>query len=178
MATFVTHNAPEVLKSSKATRQQVTQAAYYANRKTADMAVEYTRRHIAPTTSGLSRFPGYAAKGALQRAVQARGPMPIAGGVKSDVFMASDGTRKYQRIHEFGGIIRARNGGWLRFPKPPAGAPRSPKIPGNRAFEKGGYVFALAVRIMPKRYWSRGWEYGKQRFNADFNRFFVSRLPR
>jgi hypothetical protein len=178
MATYITHNAPEVLKSSKATRHQVTQAMYYANRKTADMAVDYTRHHVAPASSSLSRFPGYAAKGALQKAVQARGPMPIAGGVKSEIFMANDGTRKYQRIHEFGGIIRARNGGWLRFPKPPSGAPRSPKIPGNRAFEKGGYVFALAVRIMPKRYWSRGWAYGKQRFDADFTRFLKAKLPK
>jgi hypothetical protein len=167
MAIFVTHNANEVLKSSKASKQQVVAAMRIANRKTADAGVLYVREQMPP---GVNRglFPGYAAKGALQRAVQANGPMPIVGGVKSEIYMANDATRKYQRIHEFGGIIYARNGGWLRFPEPPAGAPRSAKIAGNRAFKKGGYVFAKAVRIRPKRYWQRGWNYGKQRFQKDF----------
>jgi hypothetical protein len=177
MAQFVTSNATQVLKSSKATKQQVTSAMHWANRKTAEDAQSYVRLHIPPP-KGKGAFPGYRATGALRRAVSVSGPMPIVGGVKSDVSMANDATRKYQRIHEFGGIIRARAGGWLRFPKPPAGAPRSAPIAGNRAFEKGGFVFAKAVRIRPKQYWQKGWNYGKQRFQRDFERHLKARLPK
>ena len=177
MAQFVTHNAPEVLRSSGASKQQVTRAMHYANRKTADAGQEFVRQYIPPP-KGKSLFPGYKATGALRNAVSVVGPIPIAGGVKSEIYMAQDKTKVYQRIHEFGGIIRARSGGWLRFPKPPAGAPRSPKIPGNRAFEKDGYVFALAVRIRPKHYWSKGWQYGLARFQAEFNKHMQIGLRR
>jgi len=175
MATF-THNASEVIKSANASRTATRTAMYVANRRTADMGVEYVRQYIPPP-AGAGVFPGYAARGALQKAVQARGPMPISGGVKSEIFMAQDRTRVYQRIHEYGGIIRARAGGWLRFRKPPV-ASMSARIPGNQAFEKGGYIFARAVRIRPKRYWSSGWRHGRARFAADFDRFFRQALKR
>ena len=174
MAQFV-HNASEVLRSSKATREQTIKAMHYANKRTADQGVIYTRKFIPPPR-GNGEFPGYKAKGALRDAVQSSGPHPIVGGVRSEIYMAQNASKRYQRIHEFGGIIRARSGGWLRFPKPPSNAPRNAPIPGNRAFEKDGYVFALAVRIKPKRYWSKGWAYGTKRFAADFNRFFRERL--
>lgn len=175
MAQFVTHNAAEVAKSIKATRQQTVSAMHYANKRTADAGVNYTRRFIPPPR-GNGAFPGYKARGPLRDAVQSSGPHPIAGGVRSDIYMASNTSKPYQRIHEFGGIIRARAGGWLRFPKPPGDAPRSMPIPGNRAFEKDGFVFAKAVRIRPKRYWSSGWAYGVKRFGLDFQRFFNERL--
>ena len=177
MAQFVTSNAAQVLKSSKATKQQVTAAMYYANKKTAEQAVVYVQMHIPPGKN-LGSFPGYAARGTLRDAARSRGPMPIVGGVKSEVYMANNASKVYQRIHEFGGIIRARAGGWLRFPKPPANAPRSAPIAGNRAFEKGGYVFAKAVRIRPKGYWQKGWNYGKRRFQRDFEFFLKVRLPK
>jgi hypothetical protein len=177
MAQFITSNAPQVLKSSKATKQQVTAAMHWANKKTADQGATYVQEHIPPGKNRGS-FPGYAATGALRNAVQTRGPLPFPGGVKSEIFMANDRTRRYQYIHEFGGIIRARAGGWLRFPKPPAGAPRNAPIAGNRAFEKGGYVFAKAVRIKAKHYWRDGWAYGKKRFDKDFAWYLKVRLPR
>lgn len=176
MAQFVTHNAAQVLQSSKVTKQQAIQAMHWANKKVADQGVVYVQQFIPPGKN-MGRFPGYAAKGNLRSAVQSRGPIPIVGGVKSEIFMANDQTQKYRAIHEFGGIIRARAGGWLRFPKPPSSAPRSAKIAGNRAFSKGGYVFALAVRIRPKHYWRDGWKYGKQRFQKDFDWYLKLRLP-
>ena len=175
MAQFVT-NADEVLRSSRSTKKQMVTAMHYANRQTAKAAQGYVRDRIPPP-NGNGRFPGYAATGGLRGAVQVRGPMPIAGGIKSDVFMADDRTRVYRAIHEFGGIIRARSGGWLRFPKPPVRS-RSRKIPGNRAFEKGGYVFAKAVRITAKHYWRDGWKYGETRFQAVFEQALKKGLPR
>ena len=177
MAQFVTHNASQVLKSSKATKQQTVAAMHFANKKTADAGAIYVQEHMPPGKNR-GKFPGYRATGALRSAVKTRGPIPISGGVKSEIYMAQDKTKVYQRIHEFGGIIRARSGGWLRFPKPPAGAPRSAKIAGNRAFEKGGYVFAKAVRIRPKHYWRDGWAYGKDRFDKDFAFWLKVRLAK
>ena len=44
-------------------------------------------------------------------------------------------------------IIRAKNKKFLRFEKPKTNKSRNgPKIPGNIAFEKDGYIFAKAVR--------------------------------
>ena len=158
MATF-THNASEVLRSSKATRRQMRTAMFVANRRTADQGVEYTRGFIPPP-QGAGRFPGYAATGALRNAVSARGPMPITGGVKSEIYMKDDRTRIYRAIHEFGGIIRAKRAPYLVF-----------KV-------KGQWVKVKQVRIRPKRYWSGGWRYGRARFGADFARFFKQALGR
>ena len=157
MAQFVTHNATEVAKSSKATQQQVVKAMHYANRKTADAAQSYVRRYIPPP-KGASLFPGYAAKGALSKAVSVDGPIPISGGVKSDIFMAQDRTRIYQRIHEYGGIIKARVKPYLVF-----------RV-------QGRWVRTKQVTIRPKRYWSSGWAHGVKRFGADFQRYMNERL--
>ena len=44
-------------------------------------------------------------------------------------------------------IIRAKNKKFLKFKKPEGGKKSSgPKIPGNIAFEKDGYIYAKAVR--------------------------------
>ena len=156
MAQYVT-NANEVLRSSKATKEQVTKAMYYANRKTADAAQAYVRRYIPPP-KGSSLFPGYAATGALSNAVSVAGPMPITGGVKSDIFMAQDRTRVYQRIHEYGGIIKARNKPYLVF------------------MIMGRWVRVKQVRIRPKRYWYHGWRYGMQRFHLVFDKYMKAGL--
>ena len=103
MAQIATHNAPEVLRSSGASKQQVTRAMHYANRKTADAGQEFVRQYIPPP-KGKSLFPGYKATGALRNAVSVVGPIPISGGVKSEIYMAQDKTKVYQRIHEFGSI--------------------------------------------------------------------------
>ena len=157
MAQFVTHNATEVAKSSKATKDQTTRAMHYANRKTADAAQSYVRRYIPPP-KGASLFPGYAAKGALSNAVSVDGPIPIAGGVKSDIFMAQDRTRIYQRIHEYGGIIKARNKPYLVF-----------RV-------QGRWVRTKQVTIRPKRYWYHGWRYGLQRFHLMFEKYMKAGL--
>ena len=159
MAQFVT-NASEVLRSSKATREQVKEASRIANRRTADQGVKYTRAEIPPP-QGAGKFPGYAARGPLRSAVQASGPVEIPGGVKSEIFMAPNSSEVYQRIHEFGGVIRAKNpSGLLTF-----------KIGGQ-------WVRVPLVRIRPKHYWRDGWANGVKKFGGDFNRFLTQELKR
>lgn len=169
MAQFVTTNAAEVRKSSKATREQAIKAMLFANGKTAQAGQEFVRRYIPPP-KGDGAFPGYAATGALRNAVSVKAPIRTASGCKSEIYMADDKTRVYRRIHEYGGIIRARRT-FLRFPKPPPGAPRSRPIPGNVAFERNGFIYAKAVRIKPKHYWRDGWQYGQSRFNTVFDKY-------
>ena len=152
MAKFVTNQA-EVLRSSKATRQQVERAMLVANRKTADGGQEFVRRFIPPP-KGNGRFPGYAATGTLRSAVSVRGPMRITNGVKSEIYMAQNASAVYQRIHEYGGVIRAKNpSGLLTF-----------KIGGQ-------WIRVPSVTIRPKRYWRDGWTYGLSRFQTIFEKY-------
>lgn len=54
------------------------------------------------------------------------------------VIYTEEGTRPH--------IIRAKTGKWLKFKKPKTPKTRAgQKIPGNRAFEKDGYIYAKAV---------------------------------
>jgi CxxC motif-containing protein (DUF1111 family) len=74
--------------------------------------------------------------------------------------MIDNGSRKYQRIHELGGVIRAkpdnRAGGYLVF-----------KI-------KGRWVKVRQVRIRRKRYFATGWRNGvrglPQQMASEFER--------
>lgn len=43
-------------------------------------------------------------------------------------------------------IIKAKGDGWLRFKKPTSRKSKYKKIPGNRAFEEDGFIFAKKVR--------------------------------
>ena len=151
MAQFVT-NADAVLRSSKATQKQVQAAMLTANAKTAQAGQEFVRRFIPPQ-KGNGRFPGYAATGTLRDAVSWRGPTPIPGGVKSEIYMAQNASAVYQRIHEQGGVIRARNAPFLVF-----------KV-------NGRWVRTKQVTIRPKRYWRDGWQYGLSRFQAVFEKY-------
>ena len=85
-----------------------------ANAKTAQAGQEFVRRFIPPPkeTAGSQATPQ---TGTLRDAVSWRGPTPIPGGVKSEIYMAQNASAVYQRIHEQGGVIRARNAPFLVF---------------------------------------------------------------
>lgn len=152
MAQFVTNQA-EVLRSSKATRKQVEQAMLLANYKTAQGGQEFVRRFIPPP-KGNGAFPGYAATGTLRSAVSVRGPIRISNGVKSEIYMEQNASAVYQRIHEYGGVIRAKN---------PSGL---------LTFRIGGqWIRVPSVTIRPKRYWRDGWKYGLTRFQTLFDKY-------
>lgn len=154
----VTHNTPAVMTATDRTKRAFDSGARNACRSAARAVQNHVRAEI-PSGRGRSAglFPGYAASGTLRGSMVADEPRRIPGAWASQVHQRS-GTRadKYARIHHEGGIIRAKAGGWLRFPVPPANAPRSAKIAGNRAFVKDGFVFAKAVRIRRKQYFVTG----------------------
>lgn len=150
----MSHNAPEVLRSSKALHKRVV----FAHRKAANRAGRYVRdaiRDEIPPPSGAGNFPGYAATGTLRAAVAYTEPKPLAGGGWTvDVVMKDNGSRKYQRIHELGGVIRARNKPYLVF-----------KI-------KGRWVRVKQVRIRRKRYFATGWRNGVRGLPQEMAREF------
>ena len=158
MAQFVT-NADAVLKSSRATKKQMSAAMSIANRAAADAAVRYQRRMIPPPM-GAGLFPGYAARGLLRGSIQARGPFPVNDGVRSWVYMEDNGSQIYRRIHERGGIILPRRKKYLTF-----------KIHGR-------WVRAKQVRIRPKHYWRDGWKLAKSLIQMDFEQALKKALPR
>jgi len=169
-----THNAPVVIASSKKLYRRIETAGKNATNNAA-MTIQKAIQAEIPPPRGAGNFPGYAAKGTLRgdvivrKAVQNRttGGM-FASGFRATVQMDKRGkSRKYQLIHEYGGIIRPKRANYLVFPEPPGGAPRNAPIPGNKAFQffwKGrSHIAAKAVRIKAKHYWRDGFNTGIKR---------------
>ena len=130
------HNAPDVLRSSTRLHYDIT-AATAKSCKAAAREVQLGIRDKLPgyrTAAG--KFEGYAATGALRRAVSVTDPRKTAAGYHAEVFLAPGRHMEYARIHEFGGIIRAKNPtGYLRFQV------------------RGRWVRVRQVRIRQKKYW-------------------------
>lgn len=134
----MTHNANEVLRSSRKLHSDLVGGTLKSNQAAAREVQLAIRNNLPGHRSAAGKFQGYAATGALRRAVSVTAPRKTRDGYHSEVFMAPDRTRIYQSIHEYGGVIRAK--------------------PGNRA---GGYlVFRImgrwvrvkSVRIRQKKY--------------------------
>ena len=134
----MTHNANEVLRSSRKLHSDLTGGTLKANQMAAREVQLAIRNNLPAYGTAAGKFKGYAATGALRRAVSVTAPRKTSAGYHSEVFMSPDKTRIYQSIHEYGGVIRAK--------------------PGNRA---GGYlVFRIMgrwvkvrqVRIRQKKY--------------------------
>lgn len=130
------HNAPDVLRSSTRLHYDIT-AATAKSCKAAAREVQLGIRDKLPgyqTAAG--KFEGYAATGALRRAVSVTDPRRIPGGHQAEVYLAPGQHMIYARIHEFGGIIRAKNPtGYLTF-----------RV-------RGQWVRVRQVRIRQKKYW-------------------------
>ena len=171
------HNAPEVLKWSRALHKRMELATRNSTNRAARHVRDAIRDEIPPP-KGAGAFPGYKARGTLKRAVVTVGPKKSRDGWQADVVINRNSRAAvYARIHEVGGVIYARRAPWLIFRKPPV-MTRS-GIPGNKAFVFRGrdgreYVATKAVRIRRKRYFATGWRKGlrtlPQRFWRDWTR--------
>lgn len=115
----MSHNANEVLRSSRKLHSDLVGGTLLSNKAAAREVQLAIRDNLPGHRSAAGKFQGYAATGALRRAVSVTAPRKTASGYHSEVFMAPDKTRIYQSIHEYGGVIRAkagnRAGGYLVF---------------------------------------------------------------
>lgn len=134
----MTHNANEVLQSSRQLHRSLQAATMRGNDAAADELQAAIRSNI-PSARGrrAGGFEGYAARGVMWSDVQRTRTRRVGLITVSEVYMRPGQSRVYQRIHEHGGVIRAkRPGGYLRF-----------KV-------RGRWVQVRQVRIRAKRYFS------------------------
>ena len=131
----MSHNANEVLRSSRKLHSDLTAASMLSCKAAAREVQLAIRNNLPQHHTGAGKFEGYAATGALRRAVSVTAPRKTREGWHAEVFMMPDKTKPYQSIHEYGGIIRARRAPYLVF-----------KV-------KGQWVRTKQVRIRQKRYW-------------------------
>lgn len=140
--TTVTHNTPDVIRSTRAVQKRFTLGGRKATNRAGNEIRDKIREQIPPGKNRpAGNFEGYAATGRLRRNVVATEPQkrPRAGDWTVTVLVRSDSvTDKYARIHRDGGIIRARNAKYLRF-----------KV-------KGQWVQVKQVRIRRKNYMADG----------------------
>lgn len=129
------HNANEVLRSSRKLHSDLTAASLQSCKAAAREVQLAIKDNLPGYHSPAGKFEGYSATGALRRAVSVTAPRKTRGGYEAEVFMAPDGTKKYQSIHEYGGIIRVRRAPYLVFQV------------------KGHWVRVKQVRIRQKKYW-------------------------
>jgi uncharacterized protein YlbG (UPF0298 family) len=131
----MSHNANEVLRSSRKLHSDLTAASLQSCKMAAREVQLAIRDNLPQHHTGAGKFEGYAATGALRRAVSVTAPRKTRQGFEAEVYMMPDKTKPYQSIHEYGGIIRARRKPYLVF-----------KV-------KGQWVRTKQVRIRQKRYW-------------------------
>lgn len=130
----MSHNANEVLRSSRKLHHDLVSASLQVNKASAREVQLAIRDNLPAHHSPAGKFEGYGATGALRRAVSVTAPRKVRDGYHSEVFMAPDRTKVYQSIHEYGGIIRPRRKKYLTF-----------KV-------KGRWVRVKQVRIRQKKY--------------------------
>ncbi len=135
MAIFVTHNANEVLRSSRKLHYDLTAVSMQSCKLAAREVQLAIRDKLPQYRTPAGKFEGYASTGALRRAVSVTVPRKTREGWQAEVYMMPDKTQKYQAIHEYGGIIRAKRAPYLVFNV------------------KGRWVRVKQVRIRQKRYW-------------------------
>lgn len=136
-----------------------------ATRETARQAGRVAKEEIrlqVPPPAGRGKFPGYAATGKLQAAVVAQEPVRRARAGDWEVRVGVQRTRKaavYARIHNVGGIIRARRAPYLVF-----------RLPDGR------WIRTKQVRIRRKLWFTTGWQQAKARLQGQLGRTFRSQL--
>lgn len=176
-----THNADVVIKSGKALHRRFVDGSRKSLNRAGRIMRDAVKDEIPPP-KGSGKFPGYKARGTLKNAPVVKGPTKLSnspGDWQVEIVMRPNNSKAYQRIHEVGGIIRARNAKMLVFPKPPDWAPRSTPIPGNKAYvfrsKRDGklYVAAKMVRIKRKQYFSTGVKNGYRKIARDFPKWMV-----
>jgi hypothetical protein len=131
----MSHNANEVLRSSRKLHSDLTAASMLACKAAAREVQLAIRNNLPGYHTAAGKFEGYAATGALRRAVSVTAPRKTRQGYEAEVYMMPDRTKPYQSIHEYGGIIRPKRAPYLVF-----------KV-------KGQWVRTKQVRIRQKRYW-------------------------
>lgn len=131
----MSHNANDVLRSSRKLHSDLVAANAKVCKAAAREVQLAVRDNLPGHRTAAGKFEGYAATGALRRAVQVTPVRKTGQGYHAEVFMAPDRTKVYQSIHEYGGIIRAKNKPYLRF-----------KV-------RGQWVRVKQVRIRQKKYW-------------------------
>jgi len=131
----MSHNANEVLRSSRKLHSDLTAASMQSCKAAAREVQLAIRDNLPQYHTAAGKFEGYAATGALRRAVSVTAPRKTRDGYHAEVYMMPDKTQVYQSIHEYGGIIRARRKPYLVFQV------------------RGQWVRVKQVRIRQKRYW-------------------------
>lgn len=131
----MTHNANEVLRSSRKLHNDLVAANGKVVQAAAREVQLAIRNNLPGYRTPAGKFEGYAATGALRRAVSVTAPRKTSQGYHAEVFMAPGKTSVYASIHEYGGVIRARRKKYLRF-----------KV-------RGRWVQVREVRIRQKKYW-------------------------
>lgn len=131
----MTHNANEVLRSSRKLHSDLTAANRNACKAAAREVQLAIRDNLPGYRTPAGKFEGYAATGALRRAVSVTEPRKTRQGYEAEVYMKPDQTSVYASIHEYGGIIRAKRAPYLKF-----------KV-------RGQWVQVRQVRIRAKKFW-------------------------
>jgi hypothetical protein len=174
MTATVTHNTKDVIKSTKKLGNTYNNAAAKACLAASHHIRDAVRKQVPAGGGSVGLWDGYKATGTLRKYIVSSAVEHGGKTYKSRVYVRGyERTKFYAEIHNKGGIIRAKQGGWLRFPKPPAGARRGARIPGNRAFEKDGYIFAKAVRIRRKNWARLGVDEGRRTLPERITREFM-----
>ncbi len=156
----VTHNTPQVIGAYRKLEKKFA----FATRKAASRGGRVLRdaiREQIPPPRGAGNFPGYAAKGALRRAIVDTEPVnrPTARDWQvSVVINESSSARVYAHIHNVGGVIRARNAPYLKF-----------KI-GNQ------WIQVKQVRIRRKSYMAQGVKLARERMKPAIRDAFIREI--
>lgn len=129
------HNANDVLRSSRKLHSDLVAANRQIVKASAREVQLAIRDNLPGYRTGAGKFEGYAATGELRRAVSVTDPRKVRDGFHAEVFMKPGRSSVYAAIHEYGGVITAKRGEYLKF-----------QI-------KGRWVQVRQVRIRQKRYW-------------------------
>lgn len=156
----VTHNTPQVIGAYRKLEKKFV----FATRKAASRGGRVLRdsiREFVPPPKGAGNFPGYAAKGALRRAIVDTEPInrPTARDWQVSVLVNENSpARVYAHIHNVGGVIRARNAPYLKF-----------KI-GNQ------WIQVKQVRIKRKSYMAQGVKLARERMKPAIRDAFIREI--
>lgn len=146
MAKFVS-NIKQVKASIKSTAADYDKRTKRTHNRIAGAAKQNIRNNIAAKPGGV--FPGYAITGALARKVVATRPRKQNGYISTVQIALTGKQRLYALIHEFGGVIKAKNAPYLVF-----------FIPGV------GWRRAKQVKITKKQYFAKGIAKTRQEWNV------------
>lgn len=124
------------------------------------------RKRIPPGSSSgsgmSSRFPGYAATGALKNSIAAGPVRGTKTNFSCSVGLAANANRLTQikaRVHEYGMVIHARNAPRLVFQV------------------QGRWVAVPRVRIRAKRFFRSGWAEAQRKFPELLGTYIQQRWP-